>query len=116
MLRLLTDENFNADIVRGLKLRLPQLDVVAVKQVGLAGSPDPTLLTWAAQEERTILTHDGRTMIRFANELLIKGVPMAGVILVRGKPEIGRTIRDLELLVECLSQFDMRDRIQYLPL
>jgi len=48
MLRLLTDENFDHDIVPGLKLRLPHLDVVAVRQVELAGSPDPMLLKWAA--------------------------------------------------------------------
>jgi hypothetical protein len=35
MLRLLIDENFDARIVRGLKLRLATLDFVFVKEVGL---------------------------------------------------------------------------------
>src|SRR5215212_5612545 len=104
MVRLLTDENFNDSIVHGLKLRLPLIDVVSVRQVGLAGLPDPTLLKWAAQEERTILTHDISTMIPDANQLLKWGEPMAGVILVPDQLEIGRAIRDLELLLECLSQ------------
>jgi len=62
MLRLLIDENINNHILRGLQLRLPQLDFLLVKQVGLAGSPDSVLLEWAARDQRTILTHDVKTM------------------------------------------------------
>ena len=32
MLRLLADENFNGDIVRGLLLRQPDLDIVRVQR------------------------------------------------------------------------------------
>ena len=42
MLRLLADENFNGDIVRALLLRQPDLDIVRVQDVGLAGVDDPT--------------------------------------------------------------------------
>jgi hypothetical protein len=37
MLRLAADENFNADIVRGLRRRLPELDIVRVQDAGLSG-------------------------------------------------------------------------------
>ena len=37
MLRLLADENFHGDIVRGLLLRQPDLDLVRVQDVGLTG-------------------------------------------------------------------------------
>jgi hypothetical protein len=117
MLRLLTDENFNNKIVRGLRLRLPELDVVSAKHMALAGSPDPMLLKWAAQNERAMLTHDIRTMVPYAKELLNRGEPMAGVTLVPEQLQIGRAIKDLEqLLLEDLSQSDFRDRIEYLPL
>jgi hypothetical protein len=33
MLRFAADENFNADIVRGLRRRLPELDIVRVQDV-----------------------------------------------------------------------------------
>ena len=46
MLRLLTDENFNGDIIRGLLLQRPSLDLVHVQSVGLAGADDPTVLAW----------------------------------------------------------------------
>ena len=57
MLRLLIDENVDNRILRGLQLRLPQLDFLFAKQVGLAGFADSVLLEWAAQDQRTILTH-----------------------------------------------------------
>jgi hypothetical protein len=40
MLRLLADENFNGDIVRALLLRQPDIDIVRVQDVGLAGVGD----------------------------------------------------------------------------
>lgn len=37
MLRLLTDENFNEDILRGLRRRLAQPDFLSVRDAGLSG-------------------------------------------------------------------------------
>lgn len=116
MLRLLIDENFNNHILRGVKLRLPQLDFVLVKHVGLAGLPDPILLRWAAQENRTILTHDIKTMIPDAIRLIAQSEPMAGVILVPQRLNMRLAISDLELLLDCFSQAELRDSIRYLPL
>lgn len=39
MLRLVSDENFNGDIVRGLLLRHPALDLRRVQDVGLVKIP-----------------------------------------------------------------------------
>lgn len=48
MLRLLADENFNHDILRGLLRRLPKLDIVRVQDVRLRQMDDPAVLEWAA--------------------------------------------------------------------
>ena len=66
MLLLVSDENFNNDIVRGLLRRDPALDIVRVQDVGLRGEEDPLILEWAAQEGRVVLTHDAATMADFA--------------------------------------------------
>lgn len=50
MLRLLFDQDFNHNIVRGLFLRSPSLDGVAARHAGLAEAPDAELLDWAAHE------------------------------------------------------------------
>ena len=65
MLRLLIDENVDNRILRGLQLRLPQLDFLLAKQVGLAGFADSVLLEWAARELRTISTHDVKNHASF---------------------------------------------------
>ena len=44
------DENFNGDVVRALLLRQPDLDIVRVQDVGLAGIADPDILAWAAMK------------------------------------------------------------------
>ena len=50
MFRLLTDEDFDNDILRGLLLRRPALDIVRVQDSSLAGEEDPVVLEWAAQQ------------------------------------------------------------------
>lgn len=66
MLRLLTDENFNGEIVRGLFRAQADLDVVRVQDVGLLQAEDPSILAWAAENKRVLLTHDRATIPAFA--------------------------------------------------
>ena len=116
MIRLLTDEDFDHSILRGLIRRVPHLDFVLVHDVGLTSQPDLALLKWAASKHRSIMTHDKKSMIPYAEQLVRQGEPMAGLILVPQSLGIGRAIDDLELIVECYSESDMRDSIERLPL
>jgi len=61
-MRLLLDENFNHHILRGLKLRAPNLDFVIAQRTELQGVEDPSLLEWAAASARILVTHDIRTI------------------------------------------------------
>lgn len=116
MLRLLIDENFDQCILRGLKCRLPSLDFLLVEQAGLKQARDVDVLIWAAREDRTILTHDIKTMVPDAEQLIFLGEKTAGVILVPSRMSIGRAVNDLELHIHCWDQHDLRDQIKYLPL
>ncbi len=49
MTKLAADENFNNDILRALRWRRADLDVVRVQDAGLAGTDDPTVLAWASR-------------------------------------------------------------------
>ena len=82
MLRLLADENFDNDIVRGVQRRRPELDILRVQDAGLTEANDSDVLSWAAQEQRAVLTHDVTTMTRFAIDRIRKGEPMAGLFNV----------------------------------
>ncbi|MFC1463879.1 MAG: DUF5615 family PIN-like protein [Candidatus Brachytrichaceae bacterium NZ_4S206] len=116
MLRLAADENFNNDIVRGLLRRKPDLDIVRVQDVGLSGADDPTILDWAAQEGRVLLTHDVTTITRYAYERVQAGKRMPGVFDVSRKVPIGIAIEDILLVAECSLEGEWEGQVRYLPL
>jgi predicted nuclease of predicted toxin-antitoxin system len=82
MLRFLADENFDGRIITGLIQREPTLDLVRVQDAGLSGADDPTILVWAAGEERLLLTHDRKTVPGFATQRVQRGERMPGVVVI----------------------------------
>ena len=116
MLRLLADENFNGDIVRALLLRQPGLDIVRVQDVGLAGVGDPDILTWAAANDRIILTHDRATLPDYAYERLAVGENMPGVFVVNDRFPVGDATREILLIIAVSEQPEWSDRVVYMPL
>jgi Domain of unknown function (DUF5615) len=116
MLRLLADENFNGDIVRGLLLRQPNLDLVRVQDVGLAGVGDRGILTWAAENDRILLTYDRASMPSCACEQIAAGRAMPGIFIFDDRLPIGRAIQEILLMVECSEQTEWTGRTVYLPL
>jgi hypothetical protein len=116
MLRLAADENFNGDIVRGLLRRNPTLDVVRVQDAGLSGADDPTVLQWAADQGRVIVTHDISTLAKHAFDRIAAGQPMPGVFEVRSVAPIGQAIDDLILLAECSVEGEWEGQVRFLPL
>lgn len=116
MLSLTTDENFNNDIVRALLRRRPDLDLVRVQDAGLRSANDPTVLEWAAREGRVLLTHDVRTITRYAYERVRAGLPMPGVFEVGREVSINQAIEDILLLAECSRKGEWEGQVRYLPL
>jgi hypothetical protein len=116
MLRLAADENLNNSIVRGLLRRQPELDIVRIQDVGLSGADDPTVLEWAAQEGRVLLTHDVSTITKYAYERVRAGQPMPGVFEVGRDVPIGRAIEDILLLAEYSFDNEWEGQVRYLPL
>src|SRR3712207_2150888 len=100
MLRLVAEESFNSKIVRGLLRRNPAIDIVRIQDEGLAGADDPTVLEWAAQAGRVLLTHDVSTMTHYAYERVREGKPMPGVFQVGRNVAIGTASEDILLLAE----------------
>lgn len=116
MLRLATDENFNNDILRGLIRRNADLDIVRIQDVGLSGKDDPTVLEWAAQENRVLLTHDVSTITDYAYQRVREGKPMPGVFEIGRGVSIGKAIEDILLLAEYSLEGEWEGQIRYLPL
>ncbi len=116
MLRLLADENLNANIIRGVLLQRPEADFVRVQDVGLGGVDDPTILEWAAKEGRVIVTQDVNTMIGYAYERIAAQKPMAGMFVVQqADSRIGLVIETIVLAIDLSEDIKWKNRIEYLP-
>lgn len=116
MIKILADQNFNGKILRGLKLRLPELDCVATYEIGIQKYTDYALLTLAAEEGRIILTHDAKTFPDFVYEKIEKSEKMCGVIIVSGYCPIGQAIDEIEIALLCNSESDWENNIVRIPL
>ena len=116
MLRLAADENFNNDILRGLVRRRPDVDIVTIQDVEVAGAEDAIMLAWAAREGRVLLTHDGRTIPPIAYDRARAGLAMPGVFEVDLDLPVGSAIDELLLLIECSVEGEWEGRVCYLPL
>jgi hypothetical protein len=101
MIPLLADENFNNQIVRGILRRNPKVDIVRIQDMGMTGVDDPTVLEWAAQQRRVVLTHDVATMTNFAYERVQAGLAMPGLFEVSRRVPIGLAIEEILLIAEC---------------
>lgn len=82
----------------------------------MKAAPDSEVLAWAAEADRIILSHDARTMPRYARERLRKGLPLAGLVIVPQRLGTGAAIDDLELLAAAGVKADFQGQIVYLPL
>lgn len=116
MVRFLADENFNNQIVRGLLRQSPDIDLVRVQDVGLSGADDPTVLSWAAQEKRVVLTHDVATMITFAYERINTEIPMPGLFEVSRRVPVGLAIEEIILIDQCSFDGEWEGQVRFLPL
>ena len=116
MTRFLADENFNNQIVRGALRQSPEIDIVRVQDAGLSGADDPTVLMWAAQERRIVLTHDVATMIHFAYERIQAGLFMPGLFEVSRRVPVGLAIEEIILIAECSLEGEWEGQVRFLPL
>lgn len=116
MLKLAADENFNGDFVRGLTRGCPEVDIVRVQDVGLAGVDDPSLLSWCADHGRILLTHDVRTMIGFAYQRVASREAIPGIVVAGQTLPIRQAIEHLLLFAECSDEGEWEGQVIYLPL
>ena len=115
-MRWLADENFNNDIVRGLRRRNQNIDIIRAQDIGLSGVSDELLLEWAAEQKRVLLTHDVSTITAIAYRRLMKGQPIPGVFEVSRSLSIRSAIEDILLLTECSVPGEWEGQVRYLPL
>ena len=115
MLPVLADENFNQRILRGLKRRIRKLDLIVAQSAGLCGASDPTLLAWAAEHGRVVLSHDRQTLPHHAYHRIRSRQPMPGVIVISDTTPVGEAVELLEIYLECATAEEFQDLVSFLP-
>jgi hypothetical protein len=111
MLRLASDADVHGDIIRGLRRRAPDLDLIRAQDALPADTPDTEVLTWAAAENRILITNDRNTMIGFAFQRIAAGASVPGLIVTTNDQSIGSAIDDILLIAECMSEEEIRNQV-----
>ena len=72
---------------------------------------DVDILSWAAVDNRVVITNDRNTMVGLAYRRAAAGEPVPGVIATTNKQSIGSAIDDILLIALYMSDEDMRNHI-----
>ena len=112
-LSLAIDENFNQVVIRALLRREPELNVLSVQQAGLRGLADPSVLEWAANLGRVLLSHDRNTMPGYFYNRIAEGRSSPGLFIV---PDTLSIVEELILVATCSIEDEWRDQCVFLPL
>lgn len=114
MVPLLLDENFNSEAWASLRSD-PGVDVVRVQDLGLRTASDETIVEWASQNGRVLVTHDARTIPKLIKQRIFDGVSSRGVFLFSPFCAIGVMVNELKLMSACSDIDDWDDQVQFLP-
>ena len=112
----MADENLNYEIVRGLRRRLPDIDLITFRETEMPGILDPELLAWAADHQRILVTHDVTTITKFAYDRISAGEPLAGVFIIAATLPVSIAIEQIILHNECSDAGEWLDTVHYLPI
>jgi predicted nuclease of predicted toxin-antitoxin system len=116
LLRLLSNEDFNNTIVRGVLRQHPSIDSVRVQDGGLRTQRGSIVLGWAATERRVVLTHDANAMTAEAYKRVSEGLDMPGLFVISQDEATSRVIEDTILLAEVSLENEWEGQVNHLPL
>ncbi len=111
MLRLASDADVHGDIIRGLRRRVPQIDLVRAQDALPIGTHDPEILSWATAENRVLISNDRNTMVGLAYQRAAAGEPAPGLIATTNKQSIGSAIDDILLIAEYMPEEEIKQQI-----
>ena len=111
----MADEDLRAAIRSAALRKEPRLDFRTVVGMGWGGSSDEELLGLAAGQQLIVVSHDVNTMVRTAALRLSRGLPMAGLLLVRQASPIRPVVDDLILIWGASVAEEWVGRTEYLP-
>ncbi len=103
-------------IITGVGRHVPDVNIVRVRDVGLASASDDEVLDFAAREHRIVVSHDVNTMRAAAVARVERGAPMTGPLLVRQTLPVWTTIEDLIFIESASEAEEWNNLVSFLPL
>jgi hypothetical protein len=111
MLRLASDADVHGEIIRGLRRRLPEIDLIRAQEALPEGTSDQELLVWVTSQNRILIINDRNTVIGLAHRRAAAGEPVPGLIATTSKQSIGAAIDDILLIAEYMPYDEIRDQV-----
>lgn len=102
--------------MRTVRRAKPTIEFETVPSLGLGGTSDARLLEVAAQSGWIIVSHDVNTMKAAAEDRVVSGLGIAGLILIPQSSLSLEIVEDLLLIVTASDAEEWRDSIQFLPI
>jgi hypothetical protein len=110
--RLYFDEDADARLAEALRRR--GFNVETTASARRLRMPDEAQLTYAASQQRALVTHNVKDFPRIHAEWLAAGREHWGIILLIGQPSIGAWLRRMERLLSRVSAAEWRSRLVFL--
>jgi hypothetical protein len=114
--RFLADHDLNEQIVTGLFRREPALECVRARDIGMNERSDTEVLTYAADNELIVVSHDVNTMPSAAYERMNSGQKMSGLFMVKQSDPVGPVIANLLLIWSASEAEEWEGQVCFLPL
>lgn len=114
-IRFQADADLDEDIVTGLIRREPGIDCRTATEAGLEGLDDQQVLAQAADDGRTLVSHDRRTMPHQFAEFVAKNTS-PGVLIVSQKTATIVAIEELLLIWAASEAEEWVNKIAAIPL
>src|ERR1043165_5126855 len=96
--RFLADHDLSKHIIDGVLEIEPLVHFVRAFDLGLARKADALILQYASEHSLIVVTHDAKTMPKFAYERMAQGLPMSGVLVAKQTQPVREAIDSLVLI------------------
>ena len=110
---LYMDVHIPSAITEGLRRR--SISVLTSQEDGTREADDEVLLARASSLSRLLLTYDD-DFLRLDSQWQALGNQHSGIAFITASSSIGRLIEDLELLLRCAEDDEIKNHVIYLPL
>ena len=111
MLKLYLNENLSWKKAKAL--REYGYDVISSHEAEMDHADDPTQLSFAVNQNRSVVTNNFRDFIALDDEYRKQGKTHYGIIFTT-KATISAIVRRLRLLIESVSKGEMKNQIRWL--